>query len=60
MLLLVFILQNGTETADLVDLSKVYHEDTSLSGTKGERNSPFDFIQLLSMHRHELWDVLNH
>ena len=36
------------EAADLAGCSKVYHEVMSLSRMKGERNSPFNFIQMLS------------
>ena len=36
------------EAADLAGCSKVYHEVMSFSRTKGERDSPFNFIQMLS------------
>ena len=36
------------EAADLAGCSKVYHEVMSLSQTKGERDSPFNFMQMLS------------
>ena len=41
-------MHHGAEVADCVDLSKVYHKVMSLSQTKGEWNSPFEFIYFWS------------